>query len=154
MSAESTVQRQVWLGMGRKSVLFRLNTGKAWVSGGAPVYRLKDGAVVVPAGRMIALGFSLANTDPVKGSSDLIGYTPVEITAAMVGKTIAVFTAIETKKSKNGKTSADQLNFIKQVKDAGGIAGVANSPEAGNAIIEVWMFEYTQGGNDDFRLQN
>lgn len=69
-----------------------------------------------------------------KGSSDLIGWTPKEITPEMVGKKVAVFTAIEVK-SRRGRPSEDQLNFMQRVKEDGGIAGVAtNSDEAVNMV--------------------
>ena len=63
-----------------------------------------------------------------KGSSDLIGWTPVTVTPDMVGKKIAVFTAIEVKLNKNGKYKATDLQkaFISAVKSAGGFAGVAD----------------------------
>lgn len=67
-------------------------------------------------------------------SSDLIGWTPVVITADMVGKTVAVFTAIEAK-DKKGRTSAGQENFIKAVTQAGGIAGVARSEHEAELIM-------------------
>ena len=62
------------------------------------------------------------------GSSDLIGWTPVTVTPDMVGKKIAVFTAIEVKLNKNGKYKATDLQkaFISAVKSAGGFAGVAD----------------------------
>jgi hypothetical protein len=56
-----------------------------------------------------------------KGSSDLIGWTTVEITPDMVGKKIAIFTAVELK-TKHVKLSPEQANFIAQVNAAGGIA--------------------------------
>lgn len=62
------------------------------------------------------------------GSSDLIGWTPVTVTPDMVGKKIAVFTAVEVKLNKNGKYKATDLQkaFISAVKSAGGFAGVAD----------------------------
>ncbi len=65
------------------------------------------------------------------GGSDLIGWTPVQITPDMVGKTVAVFTAVEVK-TPNGKPTEHQLNFITQVLRAGGFAGIARSP--GDAV--------------------
>ena len=59
-----------------------------------------------------------------KGSSDLIGWTPVTITPEDVGKQIAVFTAIEVKTGK-ATTTKEQKAFIKAVSEAGGIAAVA-----------------------------
>ena len=62
------------------------------------------------------------------GSSDLIGWTPVTITPEMVGRTLAVFTAVEVK-TLRGKASPEQITFIEAVRRAGGIAGVARSPD-------------------------
>lgn len=140
MAAESTVQRQIWAAVAATTIMFRVNTGRAWLSGMGPagVRKLTDGGVHLVAARPIALGFSRTNGEPVAGTSDLVGWTSVVITPEMVGGTVGVFTAIETKKSKGGRTSDDQANFIAQVTKAGGIAGVANSPDAAKKIIEDW----------------
>lgn len=63
-----------------------------------------------------------------KGSSDLIGWTPITITPEMVGSKIAVFTAVEVKKNKFGKYRAteEQKHFISAVQANGGRAGVAD----------------------------
>lgn len=63
-----------------------------------------------------------------KGSSDLIGWTPVTITPDMVGRKLAVFTAVEVKKNKHGsyKATEDQKRFISAVLNAGGFSGVAD----------------------------
>ena len=66
-------------------------------------------------------------------SSDLIGFTPVTITQDMVGKQIAVFTAIECKplgfkhRLKYPKKSREygQQNFIKLATDFKALAGFA-----------------------------
>lgn len=57
------------------------------------------------------------------GSSDLIGWTSIEITSEMIGKKIAVFTAVEIKTEK-GKVSPEQKIFLDNVKNAGGIAKI------------------------------
>lgn len=139
MASEASVQRLVWLELGADCRLFRLNTGKGWVSGAGPAQRLQDGSVLVPAARPIALGLAMPSGDPVVGASDLIGFTPVVVTEAMVGRTLPVFTAIETKRTKGGRATADQLHFVGQVVGAGGVAGVANSPEAARAILVSWL---------------
>lgn len=145
MSAEQTVLRKIWLGACLRFPrlrLFRVQSGKAWVSGAGKAQRLQDGSVVVPAGRPVSLGLATTNGDPVIGQSDLQGWTPVMITQAMVGKTVPVYTAIEVKRSKGGKTSDDQVRFIDQVKQAGGIAGVANSPEAAVRLFDEWAAQF------------
>lgn len=53
------------------------------------------------------------------GGSDLIGWTQVEVTQEMVGKKVAVFTAIEVK-SDTGTAKDAQKNFIRVVKESGG----------------------------------
>lgn len=137
MSSESTVQRKVWLAVAATTILFRVNTGRAWLSGMGPpgVRKLTDGSVHIQAARPISLGFSKPDGQPLVGTSDLNGWTSIEVTPDMVGCRVAVYTAIETKKSKGGKTSEDQQKFIAQVVKAGGIAGVANSPEAAVQIV-------------------
>jgi len=57
------------------------------------------------------------------GGSDLIGFLPVVITPEMVGTKVAVFTAIEIKIGRTA-TTPQQLNFIKTVKQNGGIAAI------------------------------
>ena len=112
MTSERDIQSEVWEAVGHYSVLFRNNVG---------AIKGVDGAWV---------RFGL-----VKGSSDLIGWTPVEITQDMVGSHVAVFTAIEIKTAKGKPTDAQQY-FIARVKADGGYAGVARSVEDGMKVIE------------------
>ncbi|WP_368762008.1 hypothetical protein [Klebsiella pneumoniae] len=141
MASESTVQRKIWLGLGAISRLFRLNTGRAWLSnmGPAGVQKLADGAVLIKSARSIAIGFAAPSGDPVEGASDLNGWTTVEVTPEMVGKRVAIYTAIETKATKGGRKREGQINFCEQVDAAGGIAGFANSEEAARGILESWF---------------
>ncbi len=60
------------------------------------------------------------------GGSDLIGFTPID------GR--AIFTAIEVK-TKTGRVTPEQQNFIDVIRRAGGIAGIARSPEEARGII-------------------
>jgi hypothetical protein len=139
---ETSVLRRVWLGMQGISTLFRINTGKAWVSGGGKVIRLPNGNVLVPLGRPVALGFSLVNGDPVSGTSDLVGWTPVTITADMVGRKIPVFTAFETKESGGGHQRTDQIHFVGVVKGAGGIAAIVNNPESAKSEYAAFIKKF------------
>ena len=88
---------------------------------GSTVFKNNVGMYTDQRGNVIRYGLC-------KGSSDLIGWTPVTITEDMVGKKIAVFTAIEVKLNKNGKYKATDLQkaFISAVNNAGGFAGVAD----------------------------
>lgn len=87
--------------------------------------------------------FYAPNGQPVKigepGVSDLIGITPHVVTQADVGRTIGVFTAIETKRPKNDSTSKarkqSQGNFLKLVNSLGGLGCIARSTEDAEALI-------------------
>lgn len=135
---EGTVLRSAWLALGRRSVLFRVNTGQAWVSGAGPVRHLQDGSAVVPAARPVAMGFGKPDGKPLVGASDLNGWTSQVVTPEMVGCTVAVYTAIETKESNGGRKRPEQVNFVDQVKAAGGIAGFASSAEEALAVVASW----------------
>jgi hypothetical protein len=87
---------------------------------GFKIFRNNCGAYKDSTGRLVRYG--LANP----GGSDLIGFKPTVITPEMVGKTVAIFTAIEVK-TPTGKPTPEQLHFVQRVKDLGGIAGIARS---------------------------
>jgi hypothetical protein len=112
MSTEQNIQQQIRLALSKT---------------GSRMFRNNSGAFKDSTGRWVRYG--VANP----GGSDLIGWTPVKVTAEMVGRTLAVFTAIEVKGPK-GKTSPEQTNFIDRVKIDGGIAGVARSAEDATQI--------------------
>lgn len=101
-----------------RSTLFRNNTGTGWVG---KTSRTKDGGMYLKEPRPLRAG--LCN-----GSSDLIGWTKKTITPDMVGKDVAIFTAIEVKTAR-GRVSKEQLTFINAVNNAGGIGGIAKSAE-------------------------
>jgi hypothetical protein len=73
-----------------------------------------------------------------KGSADFIGFTEITIREEHVGRKIAVFTAIETKRSTGGRKSAEQINFINRICSVGGIAGFAESVESAVSIVKNW----------------
>lgn len=139
-ASENSTQRSTWLGLGMVCRLFRINTGKAWVSGLGPkgVSRLKDGSVLIQAARPIAVGLGLANGDPVIGAADLQGWTTIKITPEMVGRDVAVYTSLELKKEIGGTTTKPQKHFANQVIEGGGIAGVIRSAAEGEKIIAEW----------------
>lgn len=68
------------------------------------------------------------------GGSDELGWTTVIITPEMVGRKLAIFTAIEVK-SEKGAVSKEQSLFIGSVQRGGGIAGIARSVEDYRTII-------------------
>lgn len=137
MATEGSILRAVWLAVARTSTLFRLNTGMAWMSGLGPkgVRKLEDGSVHILQARPISVGFTKPDGKPLVGACDLPGWTEVVITPEMVGCTVAVFTSIECKRSKGGVISDEQRTWRDVVQGAGGIAGVANSPESARDIV-------------------
>ena len=120
-SHEHVVQNQIRLALSNGPVrLFRNNTGA-----------LRD-----QSGRLVRFGLC-------KGSSDLIGWTSIEITEEMVGEKVAVFTAIEIKDK--GKATDDQLRFIQRVNEAGGLAGIARCVASATRICQRLQSFVTRG---------
>ena len=68
------------------------------------------------------------------GASDLLGWRQVIIGPEHVGSTIAQFLAIEVKRP-GQRLTEKQARFGKMVSDAGGVFGVAHSPEEAEQII-------------------
>lgn len=104
--------------------------------------RNNSGAFKDASGRFIFFGLgniSKKRSEQFK-SSDLIGFTQVIVTADMVGRTVAVFTAVEVKASDwkhqpSDKRASAQLAFISWIRAAGGFAGFAQSIEQFRKII-------------------
>lgn len=114
--------------------LFRQNTGGAWAGkidrGEGLTITLGPRDVVVRNAQFIRMGL-------ITGSSDLIGWHTIVVTAAMIGRKIAVFTGFEVK-TENGIPEPEQLNFVEQVQGAGGIAGIMRSDEDALRAIDEW----------------
>ena len=74
------------------------------------------------------------------GSSDLVGWTPVLVTKEMVGRHLAVFTALEHK-SEGDRTTDEQDAFIAAVTRSGGIAGVFVDEREAKALVARGPFQ-------------
>lgn len=104
--------------------LFRHNVAQAWV-----------GHKIAQHGNTITLANPrVLHAGLVKGGSDLIGWTVVEVTPEMVGTKVAVFTGVETK-ALRGNLSPEQRTFIRNVEEAGGYAGMARTLEDVHKIL-------------------
>lgn len=112
------------------------------VKHGCQTMRNNSGAFKTPEGRWVRFGLgniSKKHGDKIK-SSDLIGFTRVTITPEMVGKTVAVFTAVEVKEPgwicnlADARTKAQDA-FLNWVLKAGGLAGFARSIDDFKRII-------------------
>jgi hypothetical protein len=97
-------------------------------SGPARLWRNNTGALKDAQGRLVRYGLC-------PGSSDLIGLRTRVITEADLGHRFAQFVAIEVKDQ--GRLTTEQERFIAMVQQAGGLAGVARSPEDARAILQL-----------------
>lgn len=101
------------------------------------MWRNASGALFDKDGRLIRYGLGHTSSKSI-GSSDLIGPRSVIITPAMVGRRIALFCAIEVK-NPGAHTKPDllerQTNFLRVVRESGGLAGFADSISDADAII-------------------
>lgn len=109
--------------------------------------RNNSGALTDKGGRLVRYGLgnvSKKHNENMK-SSDLVGFTEVLITPNMLGKTVAVLTAIEVKAEgwtyKATKRERAQNNFIEWIKAKHGIAGFAQSTSDVEDIIENFKKE-------------
>lgn len=102
---------------------------------GHKLWRNNSGGFLDSTGRMVFFGLGNVSkqSNAAFKSSDLIGFTMVEVTAEMVGTKIPVFTAIEVKNSKWKYTETDrevaQKKFMDVIKMNKGIASFVNSVE-------------------------
>lgn len=122
MKPETALVRRLMLAAtarGDGTRLFRNNSAVAWVA--SRTTRNPDGSLTLHDPRPLHAGLCV-------GSSDLIGWTPHVITAADVGRTVAIFTAVEAK-TLRGRASDAQIRFIEAVRAAGGLATVARSTD-------------------------
>lgn len=122
---ETTVMQSIMLALSKAgATIFRNNVAQAWVG---KIINQTPTTITLLNPRPLHAGL-------VKGSSDIIGWKTIEITPDMVGKKVAVFTAVEVKADK-GRTSPEQINFIDNLMAAGGYAGVAKSADEALKII-------------------
>ncbi len=122
---EQSLRKSVQLAASRVGArLFRVNTGQAWVG---RLVAHKGGHVALADARPIRMGLTI-------GGSDLIGWTEHTITVEDVGRRVAIFTAVELKTGQVPLTR-EQTSFLTAVRRAGGLEGVARSPEDAVAIL-------------------
>lgn len=125
---ESSIQQRILLACSKGATrLFRNSTGVAWAGSRverpshAAMVMVYPGDVVVRKAQPLTFGLAV-------GSADLIGWS--------VRDGVAVFTAIECK-SDTGRATPEQLNFIRQVQLAGGLAGLARSVEDAERVLTM-----------------
>ncbi|WP_287028302.1 VRR-NUC domain-containing protein [Herbaspirillum sp.] len=108
MTPEARIQREVMLALSQAGCLvWRQNTGQAWQ--GKQLHKARD---QITLGQCRPVHFGLC-----KGSSDVLGIAPG-----------GAFLAVEVK-TKTGRVTQEQQNFIVAVNRAGGIGFVARSAD-------------------------
>ena len=107
--------------------LSRMNVGLAWQGRKVERFEAKTHVVVFPGDVVLRQAVPFRTGVP-KGYSDLSGFTAILITSSMVGTEIAQFVAAEIK-TKDGKPSVEQLNFLDMVQSKGGKAGIVRCDE-------------------------
>lgn len=135
-SEETNLVRSIMLKLGKIPTirLFRNNIGNAWI--GKSVKFTKRQTVTVNPGDVLVQQGRFFNAGLCVGSSDLIGLKSVTVTPNMIGKKLAVFVAVEAK-TKHGKPSTEQLNFINMVNSLGGIAFIAKSDDEAAEFLNL-----------------
>lgn len=115
MNPETNVMKRILLaGSAEGATLFRHNVGLGW--SGKLINHTPERTILANA-RPLHAGLQ-------KGAGDLIGWQTMTITPDMIGKKVAVFVSIEAK-TKTGKPSPEQVNWIGALRRAGGLAGIA-----------------------------
>lgn len=101
------------------------------------LYRNRRGMADLPKGGKMPFGLG------PNGYGDLVGYLTIQITPEMIGRNMAVFSMIESKRPKTlldrgGVEEDHQRDRILEVRAAGGIAGFARDAEQAEAIYQEW----------------
>lgn len=130
--SETDLVRQLLLEAPRHGArLFRQNTGHGWIGDATKftdhrTVAVKPGDVLIRRARPFHAGFD--------GLADIGGWRPLEISAAMVGGTVAQYSAFEAKVGRNRLEPA-QRAFLDAVEKAGGLAAEIRSVEELRAVL-------------------
>lgn len=134
MNREQSIQNEIRNALAPHGLFFRANVGQGWtgkvnrITQRGPVF-LHAGDVVLRDARPFATGLPT-------GFADLFGLVPRTVTVADIGRTMAIFAAIECK-TDTGRATKQQHAFLQAVEREGGISGVARSAGAALALIGV-----------------
>lgn len=122
---ETNILNHIRIALSPIVVLFRNSQGMA-------IFKNKSGKLTY-----VPYGVGPRNKKTGKnGGSDSIGWTSVVVTPEMVGKKVAVFTAIEIK-TLEGDAFDEQVNFVNQVISAGGYGGFASTVDQAKKIVRL-----------------
>lgn len=133
---ETDIVRLIMLKLSKAGArIFRNNTGNAWI--GQSIRITKPQIISVTTGDVVVKNARYFTAGLCVGSSDLIGLKPVLITPEMVGKTVAVFTAVEVKTA-TGRATKEQVAFLQMVKDIGGISFIARNDVEAEEMLKYY----------------
>lgn len=133
-TSESNIQREIMIAASKGGMtVWRNNTGSAWQG---KRLNVRGAEIRLSSGRSIYAGERdqlLAEARPIEfglcpGSADLIGIRPLTIGPEHVGMTLGQFVAIEVK-SKGGRATDKQKNFLNHIGQAGGFVRLARSTD-------------------------
>ena len=131
---ESNAQNSILIeASNHNATLFRINVGSGWTGNNITRF-YAPGTVSVNPGDVLINKARRFISGPPKGYHDLTGWSSVEITEEMVGKTVAVFTSVECK-SEDGGATKEQLNFMDVLQKSGGRSGIAKTNQDAIDII-------------------
>lgn len=122
---EHDLQNEIRNAIAGKCLLFRANSGTGWT--GSKIIRHANGDITIKNPRPFI--------GTPAGFSDLFGVQKITITQDMVGKEIGVFLAMEIK-TKTGKLTDLQRNFLTAVQKNGGKSGVIRSTAEALSLLE------------------
>lgn len=132
---EQSILHRILLACGNGATrLFRQNTGVAWAGAGQPTRVTKPQLVMMHPGDVLLRAAQPIRMGLCVGSSDIIGWQSRTMLPSDVGIKYAIFTGLEVK-SETGRVRPEQELFIRQVRAAGGIAGVVRSEAEAERLL-------------------
>lgn len=135
---EADIQSAVLIALSEQGhYCLRVNSGQFW-----------GGEVMSHDGSMLLLKHPTKIQGAVKGTADIVGCVQVVVTPQMVGKTVAVFTAIEVKQP-GEKAKPHQENYLALMRSRGAIAGIATSSDEALSIINNKVHQWQGGRRND-----
>jgi hypothetical protein len=96
------------------------------------LYRNRRGMVDLASGAKMPIGLG------PNGTGDVIGYSLVRITPAMLNRVLPVYTELESK-TDTGRLAPHQLARIEELRDLNAIAGCVRSAEDAESIYRSWI---------------
>lgn len=125
---EAETQRKVMLDVTRHGGrVFRNNVAEGWI-GKTYIAKQKETRILYP-GDVVIRGARRLHSGLIKGSGDLIGWTPLLIREEHIGQTVAVFMSLEIK-TRTGRMTPEQNTWLRAINLAGGVGRVITQDDS------------------------